>query len=174
MLSRPVMIFAVLGLGVLGYFTVFDPQPAAESDGGLAAAPRRAAAPATPAASAPTEASAPAEASAVANLFPSQSWAPPPPPPPPPSKPTPTPVPVAPPLPFVVTATWHERGMDQVVIEASGQQFILCQRCEALGRTQVGDTLMGSYRLDAVNRNMIELTYLPLNQKQMLPVGGTP
>ncbi|WP_432719475.1 hypothetical protein R0381_000397 [Jeongeupia wiesaeckerbachi] len=118
-------------------------------------------------------ASAASEASAV-NLFPKQTWAPPPPPPPPPAKPTPTPVPVAPPLPFQVVSTWHERGTDYVVLQAGNDQYVVCNRCDALGRIQQGETLLGTWRVDKVGRDVVAFTFMPLNQQQMLPIGGTP
>ncbi|BCL76047.1 hypothetical protein JHS3_17830 [Jeongeupia sp. HS-3] len=118
---------------------------------------------------------APAASNAsVVNLFPKQTWAPPPPPPPPPAKPTPTPVPVAPPLPFQVVSTWHERGTDYVVLQAGGDQYVVCNRCDALGRIQQGETVLGSWRVDKVSRDAIAFTFMPLNQQQVLPIGGTP
>ncbi|WP_051710040.1 hypothetical protein [Andreprevotia chitinilytica] len=108
------------------------------------------------------------------SLFPKQTWAPTPPPPPPPAKPTPTPVPVAPPLPFNIVATWHTKGVDEIVLEAGGQQYVVCTRCEALGRVQQGETLLGVYRVEQVTRQQIVFTFMPLNQQQVLPIGGTP
>ncbi|WP_255989774.1 hypothetical protein [Chitinolyticbacter albus] len=176
MLSRPVIVLLVASLAIMGYYWIQDQQA---GDDPVQAAPRRAAGEITrdtaaPAASGASAASVVAASAVLANLFPAQSWAPPPPPTPTPGPPPPTPVPVAPPLPFVVAGSWHDRGVDQIVVEAAGQQFVLCQRCDALGRIQQGETLLGSYRLDSVNRDAIVFTYMPLNQQQTLPVGGTP
>ncbi len=113
----------------------------------------------------------------IINLFPKQSWLPPPPPPPPPAKlqpPTPTPVPVAPALPFLVTATWTEKNTLYVVVEAQDQSFVLCTKCDTVGRIQPGDSVMGVYRLDKLSPDMLMFTYLPLNQQQSLSTGGTP
>lgn len=110
----------------------------------------------------------------IADLFPKQSWAPPPPPTPTPGPPPPTPVPVAPPLPFQVSATWKEQNTLYVVVEAQGQSIVLCTKCDTLGRIQPGETLLGSYRLDKLTPDMLTFTYLPLNQQQSLPTGGTP
>ncbi|MBM5572284.1 MULTISPECIES: hypothetical protein [Deefgea] len=110
----------------------------------------------------------------IADLFPKQSWAPPPPPTPTPGPPPPTPVPVAPPLPFQVTATWKEKNTLYVVVEGQGQSIVLCTKCDTLGRIQPGETLLGSYRLDKLTPDLLTFTYLPLNQQQSLPTGGTP
>ncbi|TJZ78780.1 hypothetical protein [Chitiniphilus eburneus] len=175
MVSRPVLIVVAIALGIAGYTWYQEQQQTPE-----AVAPRHGARPPAngPAATNASAASEPAAASASqagpANLFPAQSWAPPPPPPPTPGPPTPTPVPVAPALPFSVIGSWHERGNDQIVVEASGQQFVLCRRCDSLGRIQQGETLLGVYRVDDISRDAILFTYLPLNQQQSLPVGGTP
>ncbi|UXY16809.1 hypothetical protein N8I74_07260 [Chitiniphilus purpureus] len=177
MLSRPVLALLAGALLLMAYAWYQEQQASEEA----AAAPRRAATgqigqpvpSPTPARSAEPAATEASQAQGF-NLFAQQTWAPPPPPPPPPAKPTPTPVPVAPPLPFVVVGSWHERGADQIIIEANGQQFVLCRRCEALGRIQPGETLLGVYRVDDITRDAITLTFMPLNQQQTLPVGGTP
>ncbi len=110
----------------------------------------------------------------IADLFPKQSWVPPPPPTPTPAPPPPTPVPVAPPLPFQVAATWKENNTLYVVVEGQGQSIVLCTKCDTLGRIQPGESLLGSYRLDKLTTDMMTFTYLPLNQQQSLPTGGTP
>ncbi|MBE9610402.1 hypothetical protein [Chitinilyticum piscinae] len=112
-----------------------------------------------------------AASSVIVNLFPRQNWAPPPTPTP---VPPPPPPPTAPPLPFVIVASWHDSGIDQYFVEAQGQQILLCNTCNSMGRIHPGETLLGVYRLDKLERNMITFTYLPLNQQQQLPTGGTP
>lgn len=176
MLSRPVLILLAGALGLVIYTAM---QGEGEETVEASARPRSAAGEITrdttaPTASGASAASAVAASAVLANLFPAQSWAPPPPPTPTPGPPPPTPIPVAPPLPFAVVGSWHQRGVDQIVVEAAGQQFVLCQRCDALGRIQQGETLLGSYRLDSISREAVVFTYMPLNQQQTLPVGGTP
>ncbi|GAA5783952.1 hypothetical protein GCM10007860_09010 [Chitiniphilus shinanonensis] len=175
MLSRPVMLVLAVAVGLVGYTWYQERQEAPAEAPARPAARTPAKAPTASDASAASEpAAANASQAKSANLFPAQTWAPPPPPPPTPGPPTPTPVPVAPPLPFSVIGSWHERGNDQIVVEASGQQFVLCRRCDSLGRIQQGETLLGVYRVDDISRDAILFTYLPLNQQQSLPVGGTP
>jgi hypothetical protein len=36
----------------------------------------------------------------------------------------------------------------------------------------VGDTINGTYKVESVEKNVMELTYLPLKIKQTLSVGG--
>ena len=119
-------------------------------------------------------AQAASKVSSLADLFPKQTWAPPPPPPTKPPAPTPTPIPVAPPLPLQVTATWAEKNTLYAVVDGQGQSMVLCNHCDTLGRIQPGDTLLGAYRLDSITRDVLTFTYLPLNQQQSLPTGGTP
>jgi hypothetical protein len=73
-----------------------------------------------------------------------------------------------------VVSTWHEGSTDYVVLEANGQQMVVCQSCNALGRVQKGETLLGTWRVDQVTRQQIVFTFLPLNQQQVLPLGATP
>lgn len=180
MLSRPLQIVFAVTVLLTGYTIWKDGTGApAETD---VVAPKRhnmpvreiASEASTVAHAATARASAASDASAV-NLFPKQTWAPPPPPPPPPpSKPTPTPPPVAPALPFQIISTWHEGATDLVVLQAGSDQYVVCNRCDALGRIQQGETLLGSWRVDKVGRDVVAFTYMPLNQQQMLPIGGTP
>ncbi|WP_028454220.1 hypothetical protein [Chitinilyticum litopenaei] len=182
MLSRPLQLVLLITAGLVGYTWWQEKQhdeAAAELETPARRAPKRAEAPPR-AASAASAASAAAiqkgspvasAASAVVNLFPRQTWAPPPTPTP---VPPPPPPPSAPPLPFVMAASWHENGIDQFIVEAQGQQFVLCEQCNSVGRIRPGDTVLGVYRLDRVSRDLIVFTYLPLNQQQQLPTGGTP
>jgi hypothetical protein len=43
-----------------------------------------------------------------------------------------------------------------------------------LGRVQKGEVLLGSWRVDQFTRQQIILTFLPLNQQQVLSLGATP
>lgn len=187
MLSRPLQIALGLTVAAVGYVwwqgrNAEDPEldTHARSSGRVAAASQAASASAPQASSAnAVAASKPAAANAsnasgVTNLFPKQTWAPTPPPTPTPGPPPPTPVPVAPPLPFSVVSTWHEKGTDQFIVEAAGQQYVICTQCDALGRVRLGESVLGAYRVDQISRQQIVFTYLPLNQQQVLPIGGTP
>nr|WP_314899631.1 hypothetical protein [uncultured Deefgea sp.] len=191
MLSRPLQIVLGLTLAVTAYFYWQESNSSAEPELESKARPmqkaiQKVASEATKASSIAADQSSAASgantASAasvvigigIADLFPKQSWLPTPPPPTKPPPPTPTPVPVAPPLPFQVTATWKEKNTLYVVVEGQGQSIVLCTKCDTLGRIQPGENLLGSYRLDKLSPDMLTFTYLPLNQQQSLPTGGTP
>lgn len=79
--------------------------------------------------------------------------APPPPPPPPPQ---------APPLPFTYMGKLIEEGRIVVFLTQGDRNHIVRQ----------GDTIDGTYRVDAVTEQRLALTYLPLKQKQELALGG--
>ena len=79
--------------------------------------------------------------------------APPPPPPPPPQ---------APPLPFTYMGKLIEEGRIAVFLTHGDRNLIVRQ----------GDTIDGTYRVDAVTEEHLSLTYLPLKQKQDLAFGG--
>lgn len=174
MLSRPLVIALVITGGLSFYAWWKDSQ---ESEPELDARPRSTAprastaAQAVPSHAVQASAAGTAASAAMVNLFPRQNWAPPPTPTP---APPPPPPPTAPPLPFVMVASWHENGADQYFVEAQGQQIVLCTSCNSMGRVRPGDTLLGVYRLDKISRDMLHFTYLPLNQQQQLPTGGTP
>ncbi len=94
-------------------------------------------------------------------LFTSQSWTPPPPPPPP--KPTAPPAPVAPPLPFTFVGKKSENGIWEVYL-AHGEQTLVVRE-----QSVIEDT----YRVESIKPPTLSLTYLPLNQVQILTIGGT-
>jgi hypothetical protein len=81
--------------------------------------------------------------------------APPPPPPPPPP-------PQAPPLPFAYMGKLIEDGRIVVFLTQGDRNHIV----------RLGDTIDGTYRVDAVTEQHLSLTYLPLKQKQELAFGG--
>lgn len=96
------------------------------------------------------------------NVFGSQNWAPPapavventaPPPPPPP--------PTAPPLPFAY--------LGKAVGEGSWEVYLA--RGEKTYNVRVKDVIDGVYRVDAIAPPNMTLTYLPMNQVQMLNIG---
>ena len=95
----------------------------------------------------------------AADSFAPHEWSPPPPPPP---KPAPTPAPVAPPIPYAVLGKQAADGVWQVFLGRQDQVFIVKQ----------GDTLESSYRIEEIKPPALTLTYVPLNQRQVLAIGG--
>lgn len=104
----------------------------------------------------------------VSDAFASRNWEPPPPPmsvremrereaPPPPPPP-----PQAPPLPFTYLGMLAESGRTTVFL-ARGTRDIAAA---------VGETIDGTYRVEAITPERIELTYLPLSQRQSLSLGN--
>ncbi len=83
-------------------------------------------------------------------------------PPPPVAVPVVVPAPSAPPLPFkfLGRVSGQARSSESpAVFLALGKQVL---------RVQVGDTLAGQYRVDAIEEGVVRLTYLPLNERQSL------
>lgn len=78
------------------------------------------------------------------------------PPPPPPAKPEP------PKLPFAYIGTIEESGRTRVVLLQGEQLFIVSS----------GERFAGSYRLEEADADKLVLTYLPLEARQSLPIGG--
>jgi hypothetical protein len=103
---------------------------------------------------------APAQ-SGGAPLFGSRDWTPPPPPPPQaravPSGPPPEPVP--PPFPY--------RYMGRAEIEGEPPTVYLMKGSD-IYPVAAGDTLEGVYRVEQLGDERIELTYLPLNKRQVV------
>jgi hypothetical protein len=95
-------------------------------------------------------------------LFESQNWLPPPP------KPTPAerakaarpPPPVAPPLPYTFAGRLIHDGKLSLLL-AKGDDVIAVKE---------GQTLDGVYKVESITQTQITLVYLPLNQKQTIPV----
>lgn len=103
------------------------------------------------------------------DAFSPHSWLPPPPPAPPAAKPLPPAAPakpVPPPLPFVFFGTLDEKGTTQRVFLTKGDQLLV---------VKANDVVEGRYRIDQITESSVELTYLPLNQKQTISIqqGGT-
>lgn len=93
------------------------------------------------------------------SLFTRHDWTPPPPPsnePPPPPPP-----PSAPPLPFTYIGKSLQDGVWQIYL-ARGERTYLVND---------GDTIDGTYRVDAIRPPVLTLTYLPLEQRQQLNIG---
>ena len=104
---------------------------------------------------------------AAGALFATHSWyvAPPPPPPAPEVKPEPPPKPVAPPLPFTYMGSYAPNGAKPVFFLTQGDRVY---------DVHIGDTLDGTYSVDAFNNGALVFTYKPLNQQQQLTIGGAP
>jgi hypothetical protein len=104
---------------------------------------------------------------AAGALFATHSWyvAPPPPPPAPEVKPEPPPKPVAPPLPFAYMGSYAPNGAKPVFFLTQGDRVY---------DVHIGDTLDGTYSVDAFNNGALVFTYKPLNQQQQLTTGGAP
>jgi hypothetical protein len=99
------------------------------------------------------------------DAFAPRSWAPPPPPAPPPAPPAPPAppeAPVAPPLPFRYVGMMEESETSSTVYLAQGERLITAAP---------GDTIDNTYRVDALKGRTLHFTYLPLNQRQSLPLG---
>ena len=94
------------------------------------------------------------------NLFPEQTWFIPPPPPPPPPY-VPPPPPQAPMLPFSYLGSWQE----------AGQTTYYLMRGSLPVRVRPNQVLDGVWRLEPVRGNVLNFTYLPLNQTRSLRTG---
>ena len=99
----------------------------------------------------------PALETAKTGLFGSKSWYGAPPPP----KPLPPPPPSAPPLPFSYMGKLIDEGRITVFLSRQDRNFLV----------QAGDTIESTYRVDEINAGVMTVTYLPLDQKQTLPIG---
>ena len=95
---------------------------------------------------------------AVVDLFRAQSWLPPPLPPPPP------PPPQAPPLPFVYLGQMVDGNRIAVFVAQQQQTLIV----------HAGDTIGDSYHVDSVTPSLATFTFLPLGEKQQLPLRTAP
>lgn len=87
--------------------------------------------------------------------FRSKSWYVAPPPPPPPK-------PKAPPLPFQYLGKVVEGGEVRIFLAQQGRNRIV----------QAGDILDGAYEVEAVAGSHITFVYLPLQERQVLAIGG--
>jgi hypothetical protein len=92
------------------------------------------------------------------NAFGSQNWTP---PPAPPAPPPPPPPPSAPPLPFTFIGKAVEKGEWEVFLSRGDQTLIVRNKM----------VIDGVYRIDAIEPPGMTLTYLPLNQVQLLNIG---
>jgi len=99
-----------------------------------------------------------------ADLFPAQSWLPPP-PPPPKVEALPPPPPQAPELPFKYVGRWSD-GERKTAANSAGESAFLSLG-EQVFSMQVGQT-RASWRLDSINPQGLQFTYLPLQQQRQL------
>ncbi len=99
----------------------------------------------------------------VANAFNAHSWYVAPPPPPPAPVPPP-PVPTAPPLPFSYLGKYQDQTK-LVVMLANGPKLYTVSR---------GEVIDGTYRVERITEEVVELVYLPLNITQSLSTAGAP
>jgi hypothetical protein len=82
-----------------------------------------------------------------------------------PSGPPPPPrAPVAPPLPFTAVGFIHGKKI------GDGQQQTFIQQGDKLTVIRQGDTINSIYRVDDITIERVVVTYLPLGQKQSLPL----
>jgi hypothetical protein len=96
----------------------------------------------------------------VVNAFSSTSWYVPPPPP----KLEPPPKPTAPPVPFTFMGRYEDASRSAVVV--------MLIKGDRLYTVSASDVIEDTYRVERIIDKTIELTYLPLNAKQSLPIGG--
>jgi hypothetical protein len=101
-------------------------------------------------------------ASVSTDLFGSHSWYVPPPPPPAAPVRAPPP-PTAPTLPFSMLGSYESAG---------GAPVYFLVRGDRVYDVHVGDVIDNTYSVDGVSNGQLNLTYLPLNIRQSLPVEG--
>lgn len=90
------------------------------------------------------------------DMFPSRSWQPPPAPPAPPAPPR------APPLPLTFFGRMVEDGKTVVFLARQDQIFAVT----------AGDTVAENYRIEEVGPATVVITYLPLQERQVLNIGA--
>jgi hypothetical protein len=101
----------------------------------------------------------------IRDAFAPRSWAPAQveaPPAPAARAPPPPAAPVAPPLPYRYLGQLSEQG----------RTVVFLARGEAPVDGRVGEVLDGTYRIERIADSAVEFTYLPLNERQVLQVGG--
>jgi len=104
---------------------------------------------------------APISPDSVNDPFTVSSWLPPAPPPPPPAPPAPAAPPTAPPLPFGFVGTLGGDTTKSQVFLSNGDRLLIASP---------GDVIEGQYRLEKIAATSVVFTYLPLNEKQVLPI----
>jgi hypothetical protein len=100
----------------------------------------------------------------VSNAFGAMTWhVPPPPAPKPIAKPEPPPPPSAPPMPFTFLGRYED----------GGTRTIMLVKGERIYTVSEGDVIDQTYRVDRLGGGQLELTYLPLDIKQIIGAGGS-
>jgi hypothetical protein len=101
----------------------------------------------------------------ASNSFGAKSWYVPPPPAPakPAAKPLPPPPPAPPPMPFTFLGRYEE----------GGTRIILLVRSDRIYTVTEGEVIDKTYRVERLAGGQLELTYLPLDIKQIISAGGT-
>jgi hypothetical protein len=175
--SWPIQGLLVITLGLI-VFTYFrsekneppPPEPAAKASangpGATVAANQSSPASASQAGASETVA---ANQPPPVDIFPSQSWLPPPPPPPP----APPPESIKPPpMPFTVRSLWlDEHGVFYILLAGAGREFPVCGNCHKQGFLRKGDVILNAYKIEDINRKEVRFMYLPLKNRQTLPLG---
>ena len=72
------------------------------------------------------------------------------------------PKPVAPPVPYRVAGQVMHDGLNQVVLARDDRVFTVGE----------GETLDNTYRIESIRPDAVTITYLPLSERQQIPVGG--
>lgn len=98
-----------------------------------------------------------AASAASRDLFSTRNWTP----PPAPAASSAPPAPVAPPLPYVFVGKKQEADTWEVYLTRGELTFVARQ----------GETLEGTYRVDAIQPPTLSLTYLPIGQVQTIAIG---
>ena len=99
----------------------------------------------------------------VGNAFDAVSWYEPPPPPPMVPPPAAAPLaPSAPPLPFAYLGSYVDAAAPVLILAKGDRVYTVSP----------GDVIDGVYRVESMVGSRLELTYLPLNVRQMLGLGG--
>lgn len=91
------------------------------------------------------------------------SWLPPPPPPAPVPEVVQAPAPVAPPLPFTYVGMSNAAQAKPQVFLANGDQLLI---------VSPGDVIDARYRFESIAPTAAVFTYLPLDERQVLTIGG--
>jgi hypothetical protein len=91
-------------------------------------------------------------------------WSPPAPkapPPPPPAEAAPPPRPVAPPIPYTYFGMSIQDGRTVVFVTRQDRTFVLA----------VGEVIENRYRVEEIRPTEVVLTYIPLNERQVMMIG---
>ncbi|GBG15163.1 uncharacterized protein NMK_2766, partial [Novimethylophilus kurashikiensis] len=73
------------------------------------------------------------------------------------------PKPVAPPLPYIYMGKMVDESGLSIFLTRNNKPYVV----------HVGDILDNQYRVELIKPPMMELTYLPLKEKQVLNIGAT-